>query len=130
MKKLTNNYQPSDKDLDMLKVDTGDLLKNRVTGLDSEYGDFINFTLGVGLIFGKSLFHRFKNEVLKKELIKASEEQEQEIKQQFEQIDKNHVKSQSVLCNNCNIEPIFKDGLCQKDWLTSQINKGQDKFNE
>lgn len=132
MQELTHNYTPSDKDLDMLKVDTGDLLKNRVTGLDSEYGDFINMVLGLGLIFGKSLFHRINNPALKEELIKAAEQKEQEITNQFNQsaeiIEKNFIKD-AVLCNDCNKEPIFKDGLCQKHWLNSQINKGQQEFN-
>ena len=126
MKKLTRGYSLGDDERKMINDDVSEILKNRLpTGIDSEYGDLINLGISSFLIFGKSVFHRFNNKELGKELIKKAETAEKEVVQQFTNI--NSPKKDSLLCNNCGKFPIKEDGLCESCFFTQLMQSANNE---
>lgn len=140
MQNLTHGFKPDEKDLKILSNDMSDVLKNRVTGIESEYGDLINIGISTGLLFGKSIFHRFKNPKLKEELLQASNEVEQQfIRQQEEaqriaQLEIQNIEipkeKNKVGCNNCNNPDQYKDGLCLDCWFKMELKRGAKEMNK
>ena len=136
MKSLTSNYEVKDSDVQDLNNDVTEMIQYRIgDSVNHADGDIINVGLDFGLIFLKSMAHKIKNkksreivesltqeaEVNVKEHLKEGAKQMQEMKKAKEQ--------KSSLCNNCDKNPIQKDGLCQQCYFSQKVQKAQDDYS-
>jgi hypothetical protein len=137
MKKLTSNYEVTDSDVKDLNQDVTEMIQYRIgDSVNHADGDIINVALDFGLIFAKSMAHKIKNKKKREMVESLTKEAEVNVKahlqegaKQMVEMKKQKEKIKNSLCNNCNQNPIEKNGLCQECYFSQKVQKGQEEFS-
>ena len=135
MKSLTSGYEVQDTDVKDLNNDVTEMIKYRIgDSVNHTDGDIINVGLDFGLIFLKSMAHKIKNKKSREIVESLTQEAEINVKEhlkegakQMQEMQKAK-KEQSNFCNNCNKNPIQKDGLCQECYFSQKIESAQNEY--
>jgi len=137
MKNLTSGYEVNDTDVKDLNQDVTEMIQYRIgDSVNHADGDIINVGLDFGLIFLKGMAHKIKNKKSREMVESLTKEAEVNVKQhlqegakQMAQMKKQKEQSKNnSICNNCNKNPIIKDGLCQECYFSQKVQKGQEEF--
>lgn len=130
MKNLTEGYQVSDSDVKDLNNDVTEMIEYRIgDSVNHVDGDIINVGLDFGLIFLKGMAHKIKNkkkrEMVETLTVEAEKNVKEHLKQGAKQMQEMKKQRDSILCNNCNQNPIEKDGLCKECYFQQKIQSAQ-----
>lgn len=133
MKEVTKGYVPSDTDVEMINKDMKSMIEIRLGAddLKSEFGDVVNALTGIVLVITKGFIHRLRPSKKKDQLVELVNKKEKEIKENFEEIEKElkkeekpkpkKLENKSMLCNDCNENPIYENGLCDQCFYSQML---------
>jgi len=135
MKNLTLGYEVQDSDVKDLNNDVTEMIEYRIgDSVNHADGDIINVGLDFGLIFLKSMVHKIKNKKSREIVESLTNEAELNVKEHLKETTKQmqqmkeSKKEKSTFCNNCNKNPIKKNGLCQECYFSQTVEKAQEDF--
>jgi len=135
MKNLTSGYQVSDSDVKDLNNDVTEMIQYRIgDSVNHADGDIINVGLDFGLIFLKGMAHKIKNkkkrEMVETLTVEAEKNVKEHLKEGAQQMEEMKKQKKSVMCNNCNKNPIEKNGLCQECYFQQKIQSAQQEHQK
>ena len=136
MKSLTSNYEVKDTDVQDLNNDVTEMIQYRIgDSVNHTDGDIINVGLDFGLIFLKSMAHKIKNKKSREIVESLTQEAEINVKEHLKQgvkvmqEMKKEKETKTSLCQNCDKNIIYKDGLCKECYFSQKIQSAQEEHN-